>query len=137
MVADGGEREVRRLRRFEGVEGFAVDLTDAEALAMAGRSGVRFVEPDALRFVADDAMTERMDVRQLSSYGVRMVEANPVWAATRGEGIRVGIIDTGIDVDHPDLAGRSRAGGILFTRTRFRRRRRLARDTLTAPAWPG
>src|SRR5687768_22108 len=68
-----GEREARRLRRFESVDGFAVDLTDAEAAAMAGRSGVRFVEPDALRFVADDAMTERMDVRQLSSYGVRMV----------------------------------------------------------------
>ena len=108
-----GDREARRLRRFEGVEGFAVDLTDAEAAAMARRADVRFVEPDALRFVADDAMTERMDARQLSSYGVRMVEANPVWAVTRGEGIRVGIIDTGIDVDHPDLAG-AFAGGWDF-----------------------
>jgi subtilisin family serine protease len=107
------EREARRLRRFEGVEGFVVDLTDAEAAAMAGRSDVRFVEPDALRFVADDAMTERMDGRQLSSYGVRMVEANPVWAATRGEGVRVGIIDTGIDVEHPDLAA-AFAGGWDF-----------------------
>jgi serine protease len=107
------EREARRLRRFEGVEGFAVDLTDAEAAAMAGRGGVRFVEPDGLRFVADDGMTERMDVRQLSSYGVRMVEASPVWAATRGEGVRVGIIDTGMDVDHPDLAG-TFAGGWDF-----------------------
>lgn len=108
-----GERETRRLRPFEGIEGFAVDLTDAEAAAMARRSDVRYVEPDALRFVADDAMTERMDVRQLSSYGVRMVEANPVWAATRGEGIRVGIIDTGIDADHPDLV-RAFAGGWDF-----------------------
>jgi subtilisin family serine protease len=108
-----GEREARRLRRFEGLDAFAVDLTTAEAAAMAGRSGVRYVEPDALRFVSDDAITERLDARQLSPYGVSLVEAGPVWTATRGEGIRVGIIDTGIDADHPDLV-QAFAGGWDF-----------------------
>jgi serine protease len=100
-------------RRFEGVDGFAVDLTDAEAEAMARQGNVRYVEPDALRFVADDPMTERLEVRQLSSYGVRLVDAEPVWAVTRGGGIRVGIIDTGIDATHPDLV-RAFAGGWDF-----------------------
>ena len=51
---------------------------------MAGRSRMRYVEPDALRFLADDAMTQRMDVRQLSSYGVRMVEAIGLGGNARG-----------------------------------------------------
>jgi serine protease len=110
---DTSKRELRQLRRFEGVDGFAVDLTDAEAAAMARRGDVRYVEADALRFVADDAMIERMDARQLSPYGVRMVEATRVWAATRGEGARVGIIDTGIDANHPDLV-QAYAGGWDF-----------------------
>ena len=132
---DAGESEARRLRRFESVAGFAVDLTDAEAAAMAGRSDVRYVEPDALRFLADDAMTERMDVRQLSSYGVRMVEANPVWAATRGEGIRVGIIDTGIDVDHPDLAGAFAGGWDFVHDAAIPEEEAVGQDTPMAPAW--
>jgi serine protease len=113
VESDSTGREPRHLRRFETVQGFAVDLTEAEAAAMARRSDVRYVEEDALRFVADDAMVERMDARQLSPYGVRMVEAAPVWAATRGEGVRVGIIDTGIDAEHPDLA-QAYAGGWDF-----------------------
>src|SRR5688572_20270095 len=42
--------------------------------------------------------------RQVVDWGVQHIEAPAAWAAGfRGQGVKVGIFDSGIDVDHPDL----------------------------------
>jgi len=41
-----------------------------------------------------------------SQWGLRQVGAERAWDQTRGEGARVGIVDTGVDLGHPDLASR-------------------------------
>ncbi len=46
--------------------------------------------------------------RQVIPYGVRMVGAPLEWRETMGEGIRIGVIDTGVDKQHPDLRARIR-----------------------------
>ena len=43
---------------------------------------------------------------EIVDYGVQMVGAPLEWSETMGEGVRVGIIDTGIDTDHPELKNR-------------------------------
>jgi major intracellular serine protease len=43
-------------------------------------------------------------------WGVQMVNAPEVWDITKGKGIVVAILDTGIANDHPDLQGRVIAG---------------------------
>lgn len=40
-------------------------------------------------------------------YGVKMIGASLEWPETEGEGIKIGIIDTGIDLYHEDLVGRT------------------------------
>lgn len=40
---------------------------------------------------------------EVIDYGVRMVGAPLEWRETMGKGIKVGIIDTGIELNHPDL----------------------------------
>lgn len=43
---------------------------------------------------------------EIIDYGVKMVGAPLEWGETKGETIRVGIIDTGVDRTHPDLKNR-------------------------------
>lgn len=98
-----------RFTRFAAVDGYAVELTDTEAKALAATRGVRYLEPDVERFVS--AMPSRqLDVSQITPWGVASVNAPAVRFLTSGEGVRVGIIDTGIDLGHPDLQAAYRGG---------------------------
>lgn len=44
--------------------------------------------------------------KEIMDYGVAMSGANLEWRESMGEGIKIGIIDSGADLTHPDLAGR-------------------------------
>ena len=43
---------------------------------------------------------------EVIDYGVQMIGAPLEWKETMGEGIRVGVIDTGVDINHEDLKDR-------------------------------
>lgn len=43
-------------------------------------------------------------------WGVERIEAPAAWAESTGEGVRVAVMDTGIDLRHPDLQDRLRPG---------------------------
>lgn len=43
-------------------------------------------------------------------WGVEMVRAPQIWFLTRGEGVKVAVIDTEVDLQHPDLAPNLRPG---------------------------
>lgn len=48
--------------------------------------------------------------RESIPWGVRRVNAAAAWPVTQGNGVRVAVIDTGIDVRNPDLDGRVLGG---------------------------
>lgn len=47
-------------------------------------------------------------------YGIRMIGAQSQWRETKGQNIKIAVVDTGIDFNHPDLVNRIK-GGINFT----------------------
>ena len=51
---------------------------------------------------------------QTLEWGVDRIDAELVWGVSRGTGVNVAIIDSGIDMDHPDLIANLQ-GGINFT----------------------
>ncbi len=56
-------------------------------------------------YIADYTMISRVDLKkEVVSYGVKMAGAQYEWGETKGKGIKVGIIDTGVDINHNDLS---------------------------------
>ena len=80
------------------LNGFAAPMTGAEAAVVAGLPGVARVGPDENRYLQTDN-------------GPAWIGAPGIWdgsesggTATKGEGIVVGVIDTGVNHDHPSFA---------------------------------
>jgi len=126
------------ITEFKSVAGFAAELTDAEVVSLRANRQVRFVEPDPERYLdgvppaaspardlnlfygegAQPALQTSRDFKaQTTPYGISLVNAQKVWSVARGRGIKVGVIDTGIDPEHPDLKA-NYAGGVDLANAR-------------------
>ena len=46
------------------------------------------------------------DPRWGEQYGVRQIQAHAAWTKTKGDGVIIAVVDSGVDVDHPDLKGK-------------------------------
>ena len=87
------------------LNGVALDLSPAEAETLAGMPGIRAVTPDFER-------------RTMSDRGPTWIKAPSLWTGsagvtTRGEGVIVGVIDSGVNPSHVSFA--AAAGGYTHT----------------------
>jgi len=64
-----------------------------------------------IAYIENDIMMHA--IGQEIAWGVQRIGADHVWSTNTGKGVNVAILDTGVDYDHPDLAGNI-AGGINY-----------------------
>lgn len=112
------------IRSFKSVHGFAAVLTEAEVAELKRSGDVLFIEPDLPRYAIGMISGEAPQRRQIAPlgisasaeapqqvpYGVNMVAAPRIWTVGRGKTIKVGVIDTGIESEHPELRDSYKGG---------------------------
>jgi subtilisin family serine protease len=72
------------------------------ARAASHRAGVRFVEPN-VRYAAASVPNDDLFEEQWSLADDRLIGVQTAWDVTTGGNVTVAVIDTGADLDHPDL----------------------------------
>ena len=87
------------------VPGIAASLPQPAAAALAGNPAVTHVEPDGKVYATDAELDNAWGVKRI---GAGVVHAPP--NSNTGLGVKVAIIDTGIDYTHPELDGNYHGG---------------------------
>lgn len=89
-------------RSFDLVPAVAAHLPEKAIEALKARREVEYVEDDLVLYA----------VGQVVPWGVNRIDADLAWpVGNTGKGVKVAILDTGIDYDHPDLLV---AGGVNY-----------------------
>lgn len=94
------------------------NLTDKEVAALKKNRNVEDVEEDGYCYAVDAPHELRQMVienqpsvqSETIPAGVHQIKAPDAWGCSRGKAIKVGICDTGIDFNHPDLKPNYRFG---------------------------
>jgi subtilisin family serine protease len=93
VAAVGG----RVTHRYKYIPAVAATIPADQEAALEAAAGVAYVSDDHQLYLLGGR-------RQTTDYGISQVEAPAAWRlGARGKGVKVGIFDSGIDVQHPDL----------------------------------
>lgn len=124
VVSNSADAAAHRVRTFVNIDAFAADLTAAEAEALRASGEVESVEPAVMRYALGSVPfapetnaglrpTTNIGLKyqnQVTPWGLPVLHAKDVWSVTRGQNVNVAVLDTGIDLQHPDLQ-QAYAGG--------------------------
>jgi minor extracellular protease Epr len=92
----------RVIRQYKYIPVLAAVIPAGKYDALAAAPGVAYVN--------EDQKVQALGGRQVMDYGVSKIEAPGAWAqGFAGQNVKVGIFDSGVDLEHPDLQV---AGGI-------------------------
>lgn len=78
--------------------------------ALSRNPRIRYVEPDCYRQYVNPMGILGKPPSEVLPWGVDRIDADLAWAVSKGTGVRVAVIDTGIDMDHPDLKATIKGG---------------------------
>lgn len=98
LVRKSGGTVIKPLR---AINGMAAYLPPQAAEAVLKERGVLRIDDDVIVYAIGKPQPPKPT--QMLPWGVDRINADSVWTITKGVSIKVGVVDTGIDLGHPDL----------------------------------
>lgn len=102
-----------KVKDLKLIEGKAVLLSLKSERDLARQAGVLRIDDDVEVFTLAKPIkieAAKPQPAQTLPWGVDRIDADLVWGITTGDPVKVAIVDTGIDVKHPDLVGNLKGG---------------------------
>lgn len=103
------------------LNGFAATVKANDLPKLLTVEGITLIEPDVIVHASEDDTTKSSKLIKEDQLEAQMNTSNSflgieeLWKeGLEGQGIKVAVLDTGIDVDHPEFAGIYKGGKTLF-----------------------
>ena len=96
-------------KAFSLIPAVVTKITAKDAKNLEKSDNVKAVEENYIYYAAPGKSQKKPQPPppepdpQVTPWGVDRIDAEEAWTTTKGDGITVAVIDTGIDKDHPDL----------------------------------
>jgi subtilisin family serine protease len=104
----GGEK----IKDLKIIRGKAVWLTPQAEKNLAKRAEVLRIDPDVEVYALENVRIKGVKLQpvQTLTWNIDQVDAEISWGISTGDPVKVGVIDTGIDLKHPDLQANIKGG---------------------------
>jgi subtilisin family serine protease len=99
---------------FHLIPAAVVTVSETAISTMEQNPAVKYIQPDSYRqYLNPPVMASGPSVEpytQVIPWGVDRIDADLAWGISTGKGVKVAVVDTGIDWDHPDLVANIHGG---------------------------